>query len=427
MCGVDERRSPTRRKTGHPVAMTRGEPSDEALLSEGRLVDPYPLFASLRERDPVHWSDEADAWLVTRYSDCVAVFRDDEHVSSDKLTAVLAMLPDDTVTEFEPLRRHLGAWVVLHRPPVHTRLRRVVGRSFAPRAMDVLRGRIHAIVKELLGDLSKRREIDFVADFAYPLPAQVIAALLGVPAADRDHFKRWSVDIARFQEGVDDDLVDTARRAQESVLAMNELVERLVAARSRQPQDDLISVMVQARSAGLMSDDELYGMCSFLLTAGHETTTALLGNGLRAMLASDSTWPSDDERSASVAAAVEELLRFDSPLQRITRVATTDFELAGRSIRKGDRLWMMLGSANRDEKQFPEPDRIRLDRIENRHIAFGSGIHACLGAPLARLEARIAFTQLFGQVGRMELRGGAEMFRGVSLRQPSSLPLSIEM
>ena len=401
-------------------------PRDEALLADGRLADPYPLFASLRERDPVHWSDDAGAWLVTRYEDVVAVFRDDGRLSSDKLSSVLAMLPDDLIDEFEPLRRHLGTWVVLHRPPVHTRLRRVVGRSFTPRGLEALRSRIVAIVETLLDDLAGRGEVDFVADFAYPLPAQVIAALLGIPAAEVADFKRWSVDIASFQEGVDDDLVGVARRAQASVLAMNALVARIVAEREHEPQEDLISVMLEARSAGQVSDDELYGMCSFLLTAGHETTTALLGNGLRAMIMSGAAWPSRDARDPVVVAAVEELLRFDSPLQRITRVATTDFELGGRRIRTGQRLWLMLGSANRDQDRFAEADALVLDREDNRHIAFGSGIHACLGAALARLEGQVAFTLLFERLGRMELGAEGERFRGVSLRQLSSMPLLLQ-
>jgi len=253
-----------------------------------------------------------------------------------------------------------------------------------------MRPRVIEIVDELLDAIGDRETFDVIAEFAYPLPATVIAIMIGAPPEDRDRFKGWSDGILAFQ-GTGRTTPEVLARSQRDVLEMREFLRELMAKRRRDPQDDLLTRLVEAESAGdKLTEGELLATCVTLLTAGHETTTNLIGSGLLTLLRHPEQREQLREDPTLMPSAIEEMLRFESPLQRNPRKAGADFELHGNVIRKGDFVLQVLGAANRDPRQFPEPDRFDIARQPNRHVAFGMGIHFCLGAPLARLEAPIA-------------------------------------
>lgn len=257
-----------------------------------------------------------------------------------------------------------------------------------------MRPRIHAIVGDLLDAALPRGEFDLIADFAYPLPATVIAELFGAPAAEQDRFKRWSNDILGFQ-GTGNPEAGAVLRAQDSLLEMRAFLKDLADHRRAHPGDDLLGLLVAAEAAGdRLSEQELLTVCVTLLTAGHETTTNLIGNGMRLLLRHPEQLARLREDPGLMASAVEEMLRADSPLQRNPRQAAVDLDLGGQRIRAGDYVMQVLGSANHDPAAFPAPERFDIGRTPNRHVAFGGGIHFCLGAPLARLEAPIAIGEV---------------------------------
>ncbi|MCY4057163.1 MAG: cytochrome P450, partial [Gammaproteobacteria bacterium] len=300
----------------------------------------------------------------------------------------------------------------------------LVHRAFTPGTIERLRPRIEAIAEELLRPVRARGRLDVITEFAYPLPAIVIADLLGVPPEDRDRFKRWADDLTVFMEGVGADYPAIARRANRSVLELTDYLAGLFDQCRRHPRADLVSDLIAVEAEGdRLSQAELFGICSFLLEAGHETTTGLIGNGLLALLRHPDQLSKLQRNPALIGPAVEECLRYDGPIQRLSRVVTADFELRGKTLRRGQRIWAMQGAANRDPQQFPDPDRFDILRRNNRHVAFGYGVHHCLGAPLARIEGQIAFPALL-RLPELQLENPAtEWQEGVSLRTPKSLPV----
>lgn len=370
------------------------------------IADPYPSLRRLREQDPVHWNDRLGGWMLTRYEDIRNSLRD-PRLSSDRMRPFFAHMPDATRTELQDLGAHMALWAVFNDPPDHTRLRGLMNRGFTTSAVAALRPKIAAIVDGLVDDLLARgNEADFIESFAYPLPATVIAALLGVPLEDVDLLKRWSDDLGSF--------VLTSRlspdkysRANAAIREMSAYFGDLVEDRRRRPGEDVASALVAAQERGdFMSRDELVAACVLLLFAGHETTTHLLGNGLLALLRHPDQMlrlREADGDAALAASAVEEMLRWDGPSLAQVRVVAADYELGGQVMKTGDRVFQMLAAANRDPAVFADPDRFDIGRGSNRHLTFGFGIHFCLGAPLARLEGQIAFPILLRRLKRIEL------------------------
>jgi cytochrome P450 len=361
------------------------------------IADPYPLFHRLQAEDPVHWSDVLGGWVLTRYADVRAALND-PRLSSDRITPFLRHHGDSGRGGLGELGQIVGLWAVFTDPPKHTRLRALMNTAFTTRAVERLRPRIEAIVEGLLAAVRERGTMDVIRDFAYPLPITVIAEMIGVAPEDREPFKAWSDELAQFI-GSALGQPDKYERAARSLGAMADYFRRMIAARRAQPRDDLVSALIAAEERGdVLSEDELVATCILLLFAGHETTTNLIGNAVLALLRHPDQARALREGTAAVQPAVEECVRYDGPTQAMVRIAREDVEIGDRVVKQGQRVFTMINAANRDPAQFADPDRLDLRRANNRHIAFGYGIHFCIGAPLARLEAQIALPALLARL-----------------------------
>lgn len=386
--------------------------------------DPYPIYKRLRARNPVCFHPIFRSFILTRHADCERVLKD-ARFSVDRASTPLfrALDPDRTLGPevAATLRRSL----LMLDPPEHTRLRKLVVKAFTPRVVEQLRPRIAHIVDGLLGDMERRGETELIRDFAYPLPVIVIAEMLGVPTADRERFKRWSDDLSvlldpfRIPTGI-----DAVRRAHEE---MSAYFSRVFTERRREPRDDLVSALVTVEEGGQRLDEiDLLAITSLILGAGHETTTNLIANGTIALLRHPGERRRLVEDPEIAASAVEELLRYDSPVQMTDRIALDDCEIAGRRVTRGQIVGVMIGAANRDPAVYPDPDRLDLARQGEPHLAFGQGLHYCIGAALARVEAQIALPALFARFPRLTGNPDQVKYRAsLVLRGPEALPLRV--
>jgi cytochrome P450 len=313
-------------------------------------------------------------------------------------------------------------------PPDHTRLRGLVTKAFTPRVIDKLRPRIQEVVDAAIDAAVEKGSMDVINDLAYPLPVTVISEMLGVPAADHETFKEWSRELAR---SLDPDLVlppEVIARRQQAAEEFAEYFRGLIAARRREPQDDLLSALIAAEQDGaVMSEEELLSTCILILIAGHETTVNLIGNGVLAFMRNRDAFERFKADPAGLArTAVEEVLRYDPPVQMTGRIALEDIEVGGHKISKGEQSVLLIGSANRDPGQFSEPNTFDAGRAKNNHLSFSSGIHFCLGAPLARLEGQIALRTMAERLPQMELAAGELGYKeNIVLRGLAALPVSL--
>ena len=369
------------------------------------IADPYPALAAIRGVQPVFRSAALGGWVVTRHADCKALLKD-PRLSADRMGPFFGHMSPDRRARVARLEATVTRWAVFVDPPDHTRLRGLMNKAFSPRAIEGLGPLVARRVDALIDAIAGRERIDFIRDFAYPLPATVIADLLGVPLGDVDLLKRWSDDLGAF--------VLTARatpdkyeRAEAAAREMEGYFGDLVAARRVNPGEDAASWMIGAADRDArMSSEELVSTCVLLLFAGHETTTHLIGNGMWSLLTHPEQMARFRDRAHDpvfVESAVEEMLRWDGPSLAQVRVARDRLDWRGASFEPGDRVFLMLAAADRDPDVFAEPDRFDLGRDPNPHLAFGFGIHFCVGAPLARLEARIAFPRLLARLPRIAL------------------------
>jgi cytochrome P450 len=368
------------------------------------ITNPFPIFAELRQRDPVHWSDALGGWVLTRYRDVRQVLND-ARFSADRITPFRDHLQPDARAQVAELLKTLGLWAVFNDPPAHTRRRGLLNKAFTPRAVMALRPMIERIVAQLVSRISARGEVDLIAAFAYPLPASVIAGMIGVPIEDLDRFKTWSDEIAAFV-GSALATPDKRERGERGVREMSAYFRGIIADHRKQPREDLLSALLAAEESGSgLGEDELVASCILLLFAGHETTTNLIGNGMLALLRHPEALAALRRDSGLAASAVEEMLRYDGPTQAMTRIALEDARLDDASpvIRTGDRVFALLNAANRDPQVFAEPDRFDVARGDSRHLSFGFGTHFCLGAPLARLEGQIAVKALVERLPELAL------------------------
>ncbi len=397
---------------------------DQAVLSEEFLSDPYPHYANLRENNPVCWSERFNAWILTSYPDVRAALKHPQLISGKRVAAYANNLTPELNTEMQPLFYQVGKWIGNMDPPDHKRLRRMVDIAFTQKMVESLRPAIARLAQDLIGKNLGRGKMDFVQDFAYPLPAIVIAQMLGVPEEAREQFMHWSHSLTAYS-GTGQAQPDLARSASIHAAELTDFFSKLASQRRLDPRDDLISRLVRLEMEGdALSTHELLSMCGFLIVAGHETTMGLLSNGLLALLRNPTqkeAWLKQPELGLT---AVDELLRYDSPIQHQTRVAAEDIEFSGIRIKKDQRVMPFLGAANRDPDQFEGADRLNLLRSPNHHVAFGHGIHHCLGAPLARLEAQIAFPEIIRLLPNIRLESKKLKYRlHTSNRNPLELSI----
>jgi cytochrome P450 len=396
----------------------------QALITPEEQADPYPLYAGMREEARVSHTSFGP-FVVNGYEECQSVLRDPRLGRGIGIESASAGLFDDTGTrrgEFMDMSQHN---MLMADPPDHTRLRRLVSRSFTPRQVERLRATIHELVDGILDSMATSGDVEFIGDFALPLPMAVIGALVGVPASD------WATlqpHVRAAAKGIEPILSDEETVAAiQSVELLGEYFVSLMDERRQRPRDDLLSSLVSAReSDDRLSDEEVYSTAILLFAAGFETTTNLLGNGLLALLTHPDQlrdWRSHPEIASS---AVEELLRFDSPVQFNLRTALEPADLNGDLLERGDRIIVLQGAANHDPARFEDPDWLNLRREDNTPLSFGWGIHHCIGAPLARMEGEIAFTALLARFPTIDLVSEKPLWRpSFTLRGLLELPLHV--
>ena len=366
-------------------------------LDEAFRADPYPLLARLRAAQPVHHDQQFARWIITKHDDVDRVVND-RSLSADPRKALpgtyMALFRDDS-SDYQPSILFLD-------PPDHTRLRKLVNKAFTPRAVERLRPRIQEIVDGLLDAVAGRTSFELMAAFAGPLPTIVIAEMLGVDAADEADFKRWSdQSVLGFNPMLTDEERDRVFLAAE---AMDQYLRRALAERREQPRDDLMSSLIAVEESGdQLTTDEIVTMCSLLLTAGNVTTTDLIGNGALALLRHPDQLRRLRDDPSLIKNAVEEILRYDSPVVHTGRIATSDTEVGGCPVAQGQSLLTSIAAANRDPAVYPDPDTFDITREDTHHHAFGGGVHYCLGAPLARLEAEIGLGSLVRRFPKLRL------------------------
>lgn len=391
------------------------------------LADPFPLYRRLQDEDPCHWSPRLKSWVLTRYDDVRRVCLDKE-ISSDRLRPFFASLPGEEAQRIAAIIRYLSLWMVFRDPPDHTRLRRLTSKVFHVKSMHAMRPTIERLTALLLARISDCEHVDFVADFAGPLPALVIMAMLGVPESELLRVKRMSDDMALFigSSRTSPEKYDTAEAATQEMAAF---FRAFIAARRSAPQNDLLTELVHLRDGDdRLNEDELVATCILLLFAGHETTTNHIANGLLSLLRFPDELAKLRREPALAPAAVEELLRYDGPSIAQVRIVRQPLSFHGKTLQPGERVFIMLNAANRDPRAYPDPDRLDIDRNGVPHLTFGFGMHICLGFPLARLEGQIALPAVLERWRRIELavpESRLDWLNSMVFRGMKAMPLTI--
>ena len=395
------------------------------------IDNPFPLFEKLQKEAPVHWSDKARGWVVTRFEDCKSILLD-KRFSSERMKPFFESLDAEKRARLKNLDASAGLWVVFLDPPDHTRLRGLLNRSFTSRAVNDMAPDIAEIVHDVIDKAADQPQLDFIRDIAYRIPAAVIMGMLGAPHSEIENFKLWSDDLGLFI-GSSRVTPDKYVRAEAAVTRMSDAFRDLITERRRKPRADLITELIRAEENGkVLGEDELIATCILLLFAGHETTGNLLGTGMYYFMKHPDQWQDMREHPELGEQAAEEILRYDGPNAAVTRVASEDIEFAGHLIKKGQRVFAMINAANRDPEMFSDPQRFDIRRTANGsaalgQFAFGHGIHFCIGAPLARLEGRIAFP-IFSQrmLNPRMLGGEPAWFDSLSFRGLTELPMTCD-
>ena len=389
-------------------------------------ANPYPIYQRLREETPVVWNETTNSWLISRYDDIVALLND-PRVSSARVDATFRVLPEDVQRELEPLRHVLSQRMLLTDPPTHTRLKNLVMPAFAARTSERRRERIQEICDGFVDRLAAGSEIDIMRDFATPLPGWVTGDVLGVPVDRQQQFSDWSHDQVRIYDrlGALQDRVTVMRQGQASMLAMKSYLEEIIEQRRREPREDVITMLVQAEEAGdKLTNDEMVVMVVAILVGGNNSTAHLIGNAVLTLLRHPDALARLRDDSSLIRPAIEEIMRFESPVQSTSRVANEPIELAGQTIEPGSNIHVLLASGNRDASQFPAPDRFQIDRVPNRHLTFAHGPHYCLGTSLARAIAQTAVLTLVTRFPDLTLATDTpEWNDGFSFRSLKTLPV----
>jgi len=365
------------------------------------------MYAQMHEGGPLHLLDvdgQWGAWAIFSHAECSSIAKD-PRLSAKRAQQMLALLPPASQSEFRELARMLNLWLIFMDAPEHTRLRKLLNKGFAPAAVEGLRPRVEAIVDGMLKPFARGSTVELMQEFANPMPVRIISEMLGVPQELHDTFVNWSRAIAVFR-GNPERTVEQTRAAQDALIAMTDFFRKAVAERRRNKGNDLISLLIDIEEDGeVLTEEELYAQCIALLFAGHETTRNLIGNGMYTLLKHPQQTAELREKPELIRSAVEEILRYESPVQFTARVLKEDIEVCGQRIPKRWSILCMLGAANRDPKQFREPNQLDLKRLNNQHLAFSAGPHFCIGNQLARLEGQVALLNLVQRFPEMRLTG----------------------
>jgi pimeloyl-[acyl-carrier protein] synthase len=395
------------------------------LLDPAVLADPYPLFKRLREEDPVHWDPFLHAWIVTRYQDVITVLH---RFSADRIRTP-EQLSGMGCDELNPIARVMMKQLLFMDAPSHTRLRSLAATAFSPSRVELLRIHIHEIAESLIdGILNKNRgQMDVIADFAEPFPAIVTAEMLGVPVEDHLQLKDWSADFAEMLGNLQHDC-QRGPRLLRSLEDMTRYFRAAIREKEKRPTGGLIySLMTAEVDGGRLTEEEIVANSILTMIGGQETTTNLIGNGLLILLRHPDQMAKLTADPSLIPSAVEELLRYEPPVQHTARLAPDDVTLGGKKIRKRQAVIAVMAAANRDPERFPDPDRVDIERKDNRHLAFGWAAHFCFGAPLARMEGQIAFSTLLRRLSGIRLRNTAFEWReNLGLRGLKALPVQFE-
>jgi cytochrome P450 len=391
------------------------------LLDPEVLANPYPLYHRLRTEDPVHWDPFLREWVLTRYADAVYVFH---HLSAMR-TPTPEQLEGLGLSTLTPFAQVMIRQMLFMDPPAHGRIRNLASKAFTARRVRALQPHIQDITDRLLDVVHDKGRMDVVADLAYPLPAIVAAEMLGLPAADRDQLKAWSEDFAEMLGNFSYN-ADRAPALLHSLQEMCTYFQQAIQEHREHPRDDVINALVTAEQDGdRLTDEEIVANSIIIMVGGQETTTNLIGNGLLTLLRHPDQLALLRSNPTLIPSAVEELLRYESPIQHTTRIAQENMLLGGKSIRKHERVVAVMGAANRDPERFPDPDTLDVCRQDNKHVAFAIASHFCFGAPLARLEGQIAFETVLRRMPLLSLEPGPITWRGnLDLRGLTALPVS---
>ena len=387
------------------MSTVRPVPVAKDILTPEFFQNPYPTYANLVEEAAIlRIRLNAPRWTLVRYAECAQLLRDPRLASSGRIRSLLSLLPAEARTDFSDLERMLSMWMLFLDAPEHTRLRKLLNKGFSPAIVEALRSQVEAMVDSMFDTepLAGAEWIDIVRDLAYPLPVRVIAQVLGVPTARHQQFIDWTNPIALlFGSRVTE---DTARTAQEAVRALASYFREIVTERRLHKGTDLISLLIDIEEDGdVLDDEELYAQCVMLLFGGHETTRNLIGNGMYTLLKHPEALADLRRNPEIIRTAVEELLRYESPAQFVSRIAKEEMEIAGVPIQAGESVLFLIAAANRDPRKFDHPDQLDLRRLKNDHLAFGAGAHFCIGNLLARLEAQVAILKLIQRFPAMRL------------------------
>jgi cytochrome P450 len=365
---------------------------DKLIITPEFIADPYAIMHRMREEDPVYWSDAIGGWVMTGYDDICVSFKDTAHFSNEnRLGKAMAYLTSEKQANYKPFADHYATKSLLHSdPPDHTRMKTVVTREFNSKVVEQMKPSIKKTVDELIDAALAKGEMDVVHELASPLPISVIAQILGVPRSDHHLFQIWADDLLAFQ-GVNKPSEEDLQRAQKAIIQMRPYIHNMMEERRKEPREDLISKFVAEESTtGRVSEEELISTTVTLFVAGQETTISLISNTIYALLSHPDQLALLQQNPDLIASAVEESLRYESPITRQPRLMKNDIELHGKKLKKGEMAFQMLNAANRDPAYFTDPDKFDIRRADNKHLAFGLGIHFCVGAILARAEGIIA-------------------------------------
>lgn len=399
------------------------DPSDPAILR-----NPHPIFAQLREEDPVHWSEPMSGWIVTAYQDILDGLMDNETYSAERLTNVRKHLPVGAQAAAEEILRYLNSWMVFRDPPDHTRLRRHMAGVLNLPKFESLRGSVSELTTVLLDKLPEDDVVDMLPNFSILLPGMVVMELMGVERERLLEVKGWSDDMMLFI-GSARGVPDKYERARRGAVSMASLFKEMIAQRRANPQDDMLSqLMVSEIDGRRLGDDELVGCLMMVLNGGHETTANLINNSLLALAHNPDALAYLRANPDGMETAVDEFLRYDSPILSVGRIVKKDTELGGKQLSAGERVFFMLLSGNRDEKAFKNPTKLDVTRDPNRHMAFGKGRHFCLGTPLARIEGQIVLGEIVRRYSTIELAepvNNIPWINSLVTRGPSRIPLRL--